>query len=480
MIKQIVTHAKQNKELALQLQINDAVANALTGLSGKYDHENYLKAIANNVSVEQLTALYDASWLAKKIVNGRPDIMTKNWRTMKFDQADKFALIENKFKLDKVVNDALCLSRQYGTAYIFMVFDDVANLSELINPIDTNNLGNIQLKNLIIYTAEQVLPDMEKLEQDIYSPNYGYPEFIRIIFQTGNSAQEYKIHRTRLIRVDSGIVNNYTELRARNFIDIPILSDLYLPILRYESAQKSVSTALKELSVTVTKSGALNQKLTSSDQKEVFSAFRKIATEKSMVNGVLLNQDDSFERPQLSLGGIPETVDVIKEDICGASSYPMQILFGKKQSSGLNNNNKEETKAFYASVREDQEKKLRPILNTLDKVLLATIFNITNEVEFDFNPIQDNDELEIAQITSLQAAYDKIYLEGQVINREILAQALAKRGTYPGLTEEYIQALAEGKLTGTDWNNIDGNKSNSAANQNRGSQQQKATAQVSG
>ncbi len=465
MTKYHVTKFKADRDLAISLKINDAVANALTGLSGKYDHENYLKAVANNVTTEQLSALYGASWLAKKIVNGRPNIMTKNWRTMKFEQAEKYKLIENKFKLDNVVNDALCLSRQFGTAYIFMVFDDVSNLSELRNPIDIENLGNTTLKNLITYTAGQVNADIESIEQDTFSPNYGQPEYILIRFQVQNSTQEYKIHRTRLIKVDSGIINNYSELRARNFVDDSILSDLYLPILRYESAQKSVSTAIKELSVTVTKSSALNQKLTSTDQKEVFSAFKKIATEKSMVNGVLLNPEDSFERPQLSLGGIPETVDVIKEDICGGSGYLMQMLFGKKQSAGLNNNNKEETKVFYAGVKEEQEKRLRPILNTLDRVLLATYFGITDEVEFEFNPIRDNDELEDAQISSLQAAYDKIYLENQVISRDILARELAKRGVYSGITEEYINSLESGKLTAENWNQVDANKSDTSTNQ---------------
>jgi phage-related protein (TIGR01555 family) len=124
---------------------------------------------------------------------------------------------------------------------------------------------------------------------------------------------------------------------------------------------------------------------------------------------VLLNKDtEALENRSVPLAGIPELQAKSQEMICGVSRIPVVKYLGI-QPAGLNASSEGELTVWGDYIRAQQEFFFRPHLQTvIDFIQLSKWGDIDEDITFGFEPLEEMDELQKAQIEKTKADTDAI------------------------------------------------------------------------
>jgi hypothetical protein len=123
----------------------------------------------------------------------------------------------------------------------------------------------------------------------------------------------------------------------------------------------------------------------------------------------------------------------------------MTRLFGV-QSKGLGDSGKGDLTNYYNAIRSKQESDYRQFLEAIDKVLIpSALGSMPDDCEFDWNPLSQPSDAELAQQQLAFAQSDDIRLQQGVVKRSQLMRKLSEQGVYVISEEDIKQAEADEK-----------------------------------
>jgi phage-related protein (TIGR01555 family) len=158
----------------------------------------------------------------------------------------------------------------------------------------------------------------------------------------------------------------------------------------------------------------------------------------------VIDKEDEFETHQYSFAGIPDTLQILGQQIAGALGIPLTRLFGQSPA-GQNATGDSDWRNYETMIKASQEARLRRPL--------TRIFNVVWQSElgsqppptwgFNFRGIDEPNEAEKAEIAQRDADTIKLLHDAGIITTTIALKELKQNsivtGRFTNITEEDIK-----------------------------------------
>jgi phage-related protein (TIGR01555 family) len=179
------------------------------------------------------------------------------------------------------------------------------------------------------------------------------------------------------------------------------LQPLYDSLRDFGGVSDSVSNIMYELIIGKFKMAGLAEMLTGGQEDAVMNRMEIMAIMKSVLHGIMLDENEDYTRDTATLSGIADILDRYMTRVCAESGIPFTRLFGK-QAGGLNNKGEAEEDVYYDSVRSKQKTELKPALRPLLE-LVQSVNKVPDKFIINFNPLFQLSEKEEADTKKTEA-----------------------------------------------------------------------------
>ncbi len=151
-----------------------------------------------------------------------------------------------------------------------------------------------------------------------------------------------------------------------------MLQALYDAVHAVALTMAGATSLMHEAKVDVVTVPNLSEHLSSADTTAQLSArFAYAAAMKSINNLLLLGDGESWARQRVDFAGLPEMVRTFLQVAAGAADIPVTRLLGQSPA-GLSATGESDTRNYYDMIAARQELDLRPQLERLDRLILAS------------------------------------------------------------------------------------------------------------
>lgn len=339
--------------------------------------------------------------------------MTRKWGQIKStgenDRSEVITAITNEFKRLGVKEACRTLIEHDGFYGRGQLYFDIGQEVENDLPLSISNktIKQGSLKRLVniepFWTAANQYNADNPLNPTFYKPSSWY------FF--GKS-----IHSDRLITIVSRPVPDILK-PVYNFGGISLTQMLVPYVDNWLSARQSTNDLLKAFSTSGIKTD-MGAALTGGsatnaiNRAEMFNEFR------SNFGTLLLDNKEEFFQFNTPLSTIDKLQAQAQEQMAAPTHIPLVKLFGITPS-GLNASSEGEIQVWYDHVRSEQENILdKPVHKILQLVMLSLFGEIYDDIVFEWNPLEEATEVDVATINKTRAETGATLIEGGVISAE--------------------------------------------------------------
>ena len=381
----------------------DGLVNVVSGLGtakAKRSHNSFSYAILNDFS--QLDSAYQTSWLARQIVDAPAEDMTREWRTIKSDDADIIRSEEDRVALQSMVSEATSWSRLYGGAGILMLTDQ-----SLDKPLRLDKLKKGSLQRLIVFDRFDMYPSDLNVT-NILAANYLQPEFYTLV------GGVQRVHWTHFARFNGAKLPRRQRTQTQGWGDSELRKCLD-DIMDIVASKDGLAELMQEANVDIIKRDNLSDELASDQDEAITARYALFSQMKSMINLALLDGSETYDRKTLDLSGTAPILELFMTWISGAAAIPVTRLFGTS-AKGMNATGEGDLQNYYNSLSAKRVTQIEPGLRQLDDVIVrSALGTFPEDFNYAWNPMQMLDEKAVAEAVKLKAETDMLYLDSGVI-----------------------------------------------------------------
>lgn len=419
------------------MQFTDNLRNLVTGLGTTSDKRSFTEFTHLELGRTYLGILY-RNWLFGKVTDIPADDMTRKWRrpkasSLSIDELEKFKRVERDLKVRASVNEALKWARLYGGAAIIMNVND--GLGELSDPLDVGAIREGDLESLIVVDRWDLTP--QGVNTWDVSEGFRLPDIYQL---SGGS----RVHHSRVIRFD-GYKLPWDEFQRNNYWGGSIVERVYDDVLNTKITTQSIASLIFEASVDViTVKDLFNRIMNQKGLDSLIKRFQLANVTKSINKALVIDQDnETFTRHATNFSGLPSLISEFLSVVAAGADIPATRMLGQS-AKGFSATGEGDLDNYYDMISSKQETDLYDALTKLDEVLVPSVFGRpVEDWDFEFNPLQQMDEKEISEINKSDTESAKLALESGVITLSQWAAQLLRKGTYPTLDSDWVEALEQ-------------------------------------
>ena len=422
--------------------LRDTLVNLVSKLGTSADkayHNQFGTQILDHAT---LTTAYRGDWVARKVVDVPADDATREWRAWQAeaDQIEAIEAVEESLGVQEKLKDALVCARLYGGGALVLGVNGDDPSKELV-PERVSRGG---LKFVHAVSRHEIKAG--ELELDVTQPNFGAPMYYEV---SRPQAVGVRIHASRVVRLVGQKIPDRAQ--STDGWGDPILQSVYDAVMNVASSTAGVASLIQEAKVDVIKVPGMMAQLGDPDYRarltERFSSGNQL---KSIVNALLLDKEEDWERITVSFAGLPEIMKLYLLIASGAADIPATRLLGQS-AVGLGATGEGDLRNYYDSIASKQKNTVSPALRVLDEVLIrSALGSRPEEIWYEWNSLWQTSPKEKAETDKIRADTYKLDVDAQLIEPEILRTArlsqLIEDGTYPGIERaiEEFEASGEG------------------------------------
>lgn len=406
----------------------DGLQNVVSGLGTGADKRSHNRFAFSGsyFNFAELEAAYSDNWIARQVVDVPVADALREWREWKHKDANQIRKEEKRLKLRSRFASAQRWGRLYGGGAILMVTDQ-----PLDDPLDIKKIGKGSLKRLVTLDRWELAPQVVNYTNPI-AEDYLMPEWYTVVGGTG------LIHSSHLIRIDGedlprrlrALNQSWGDSRLRQ-----VLEDLK----DVTSTKSGIAAMVQEANVDVISREGLSNELATDQEDAILKRFALGAQMKSLVNMLLLDGEETYERKQLSFSGLEGVFDKLMIWISGAAEIPMTRLFGRS-AAGMNATGEGDMGNYYDALAGVQEDKYRTELEQLDAVMVrSALGDYPEDCEWEWNPLYQESGTELAQQELAYAQSEEIRERLNILKPSHAMLRLKNTGRY-AITDEEIEA----------------------------------------
>lgn len=376
----------------------DGWYNLLTGMATSSRDKRESDALSyTTMSYEALTAIYQSSWLAARIVDKPVSEMTREgFEVTVQDKEDAGAAISeylDDLDVDCTLTRALTWQRLFGGALVLIGFND--GQTDLSQPVNVKTLKSIDYLNVfdpsearpvtwqdnpaakdygqpLMWCIEPTIIGQEQARKDL--PD-GAPQVSLATGRISIPAMRY-VHASRVYMFDGTYITRRYQMTSgrpgiqRGWGD-GVLARCIKLVRDFEGSWDGAAFQLREFAQSVFMMSNVAQSMLSdkngSGTGYIQNRIRAIEMSRSMIRAVILDKDkEGFERKDATMTGVADTLREFATTLAAAADMPLSVMMnsqgGGLGASGAGSN---DIKNWYATVRAWQMKQVKPFLTSL-------------------------------------------------------------------------------------------------------------------
>ena len=405
-------------------QREDGWTSALMGFgiqgTDKRLSSHFLPELLDSQTLENLWRSND---IAAKIVEKIPSDALRSGYELGMDDKHLEGKVLKRLKklgVDQVLNDALNKERAFGGSALFPVLrDDQPALSLPLNEDRITGLSHFQ-----VFEARELIP--HTWYNDPIQPKFGEPETYWLFPRTRGgmvSTIGHIVHETRLI-IFPGIRVSRDQISVDQWGD-SVLQRPHTVIRDWGVAWDAVGAMLTDFTQTTMSIKGLAQIIAQDKDGAFKNRIKAIHMAKSVLNMVLHDSEESVERKQTPVSGLPDLLDKFESRLATAAGMPITVLTGRS-SQGMNATGEGDIRLHYDNVAVYQENKVRPPLEQIIKLLSLDKTGPIGQLldwSLEFLPLWQPSDKEIAETKLLTAQTDKLYFDMGAVSADEIASS---------------------------------------------------------
>ncbi|MGO1079686.1 DUF1073 domain-containing protein [Inquilinus sp. CA228] len=414
----------------------DTLSNLVAGLftgKDKLAHDRFGLVLQDR---GQLDAAYRGDWIARKVIDVPPFDMTREWRRWHAapEQIAAIEAEEARLGVQRKVARTLRLARLYGGAALVLGAGD----GDPAQPLPP--LGRGALRYLHVMHRWEITPG--EIDRDVLSPGFGEPGWYQVA-SAGKGG--VRLHPSRVVRLPGAELPDGAGTDAWGDSVLQAVMDA---IRHAGLAAQGVATLIHEAKLDVIRIPQLTQNLAQDGYaKRLVERFTLANTMKGLVNALVIDKEEEWDRKQLSFAQLPEIMQQYLQIAAGAADIPATRLLGQAPA-GLNATGEGDIRNYYDRIAAEQRVTLGPALRRLDEALILSALGIRPpEIRFEWAPLWQLGAGEVAAIGKTKAETSALYAASGLIPPEVLARAVRNQvvedGLYPGIEAAYGDAETE-------------------------------------
>ena len=266
----------------------DGLQNVVSGLGGngsKRSHNQFVYGLLNQYA--ELDAAYQTNWIARQIVDIPAGDMTREWRTIKSDDAETVQREEQRIGLMFACEEALSWARLFGGSGILMLTNQ-----DLSKPLEINKIRKGDLKRVVVFDRWDMSPQTINT-WDVLASNYLMPEFYTI--QGGSQSIHWshfaRFNGARLPRRQMAQTNGWGDSELRKCME---------DLMDTVSAKGGIAELMQESNVDIITRTGLSDELASDQDEAITNRYQLFSQLKSVFNMALLDGEEQFDRKTLT------------------------------------------------------------------------------------------------------------------------------------------------------------------------------------
>ena len=421
----------------------DGWMNVLTGLGirGRDKNVNAHFRMERVFEQAELDQLYRSDGVTRRIIDIVPAEMIRQGWEIEGDSDQEINSKMEEIKTNQNLTTLLRWARLYGGALCVMGIADGLPLDE---PVDERNIRDV--KWLHVFDRYQSFSRDGTFEKDLNNPNYGFPNVYTV--NDSRTGAIFYVHHSRILRTDWSLLPP----RQQNFNNgwgDPLLQSTYDELRNYSTAFANAGLIMQDF-VNYTLSIPNLAELISSQcaDNQVMKRLDILNLTKGATNTMILDAEEKYEKASTNISGIPELLDRFMLALSAVSGVPVSLLFGRS-AAGMNATGDNDVRNFYDMVKQEQESKLKPMLEKLTRYIMLSKDGSFAGVEPDnwsiqFIPLWQNTEEQEAIVRKIVAETDAIYLDRGVLDPAEVAVSRFGGNRWSMNTEVDLEARKSG------------------------------------
>lgn len=376
---------------------------------------------------ETLTQIYMGDGLGSRIIDCVADDMTREWIYL-FDETARETFEREIMRLgaETKFNEALRWQRLYGGSLIYLGAMDGGRPE---SPLNVAKIKSLEYLN--VFAKTDISVGDSKWDTNPNSPTYGKIVQYMLRDHINGVTNSRLVHHTRVIpffndpippKLRVGL-NADTRYWGRSS-----LQPIYEALRDLGGINQSVANILYEFIIGKYSFPYLNEMLAEGKESQLIRRIEIMNMSKSIINGILLGENETYTRDYATLAGLPEVIDRFMLALSGSTGIPVTRLFGRSPA-GLNATGENDLRNYYDLIQAAQRNKLRYPLHQF----MSALFKTTTPPKFEFNSLYQMTEKEKAECLQLEslaglqkAQMYNAYILDQVLSAEEVRKELGK------------------------------------------------------
>lgn len=411
----------------LLARLGDGAPNLINGTDYTMDRLTQNFQLMNN--------LYRNHWIVRKVIDSIPEDMMKNWidiqSSLRPEQMKQLDELERKTKIKEKIKEALKWGRLYGGAAAVMVIQGHENI--LDEPLDYNTIMPGAFKGLIVCDRWMGIQPSTNIIEDVSSPDFGMPLYYE--WDCGNNGSTVKVHHSRVLRFagrDLPFIEKQVEMGwGESEVEV-----MYEELKKRDNASYNIANLLFMANLKVLKMQGMEEILSTGDADLQQDLYNTVEGQNRLMNSnsmMVLGKDDDFATHQYTFSGINDVYQSFMLDVAGAAEIPVTKLFGRSPA-GLSATGESDLQNYYDMIGQKQVSQLQPAIDKLLPVMVMSEFAyIPNDLSYDFNPVAEQTEEELASIVDKKVNAINTVYQGGLITQKVAIKELKEMADTTGM-----------------------------------------------
>ena len=391
----------------------DVYYNTTSGFGGARDPLQRTSFVPDRVMGQtELERLYRFYWLARRIIDLMPADACREGIELNIDDADLGAKIDQRMDEMMVwerIEEALCMARLYGGSILLLGAVDGQDPTMPINVERVKTFSSLTVLDRWQLTIHSTFDDP-------LQPQFGQPELYRInpvSTNAANAAKASMVHASRVIRFDGAWLPDRTRAQNQGWHD-SVLTAINENLKQFGISVQSAAILFQDFITKTLKIPNLAQLIADGEESTLMARIQYAVGQMSSLGVSLIGQDEEFEKAQTPITGLVDLLDRFMDLTAAAAKLPKTRLFG--QQLGTLSGADETTRDYYDGVKAYQEKNLRsPVTRIVQLVLAVEKKSGVDEWSFEFSPLWQPTNKELADTRKTQAETDQMYISNGVL-----------------------------------------------------------------
>ena len=454
--KQLASAARKadagKKNETIRSRAQDVFSNALARLGA--GTPNLMEGTSYNMArltrdYGLLNALYREHWIIRRIIDIIPSDMVKNWITLTTEVSPnllkKMDLELRKTQLIQKIKTGLQWGRLFGGALGVMIVAGQGD--DLSKPLDLQMIVPGDFCGLLVFDRWNSIDTSIETVDDIRDPEFGLPKYYTVT--DNNTGECAKVHYSRALRF-TGDDLPYWESQAEQQWGASVIESVFDELKKRDNVSWNIAQHTFMASLRVLKMGDMVEMLSAADEQTKEELYRTIQAQNWLMSNMgmqVIDASDDFQTHQYTFGGIADVYKQFMIDIAGAANIPATKLFGRSPE-GMNATGESDLTNYYDMVAQEQEAKLRPILNKLLPVICMSTFGaVPDDLDFEFDPVSEPSDKDRSDLAKSEAENVVTVFNAGLISQRTALKELKQQGesigAWTNITDEDIQKASD-------------------------------------